>query len=63
MIRKSIEPETKVFNEIYGIGIFKKWTEYGDAIVEYLIHNKSVNFLIPRKNLTEIENETFNPPI
>lgn len=58
MIRKSIEPETKVFNEIYGIGIFKGWwldrPDY--ARVEYLIHNKPGNLLIPRKNLTEIEN-------
>ncbi len=35
MIRKSIEPETKVFNPIYGIGIFKGWTEYGDAIIKF----------------------------
>lgn len=59
MIRKSIEPETNVFNEIYGIGIFKKWTEYGDAIVEF----NDLILTLTRKNLTEIENETFNPPI
>ena len=61
MIRKSIEPETKVFNEIYGIGIFTGWTEYGDAIVEF---NDLIVTLL-RKNLTEIENEekSFDPPI
>lgn len=59
MIRKSIKPETNVFNEIYDIGIFKKWTEYGDAIVEF----NDLILTLTRKNLTEIENETFNPPI
>lgn len=53
MIRKSIKPETKVFNEIYGIGIFKKWTEYGDAIVEF----NDLILTLTRKNLTEVEPE------
>ena len=53
MIRKSIEIGTKVFNEIYGIGIFTGWTEYGDAIVEF---NDLIVTLL-RKNLTEIEND------
>ena len=54
MIRKSIEPETKVFNEIYGIGIFKGWNDYGDAIIQF---NDHITKPMMRKNLTEIEND------
>lgn len=61
MIRKSIEPETKVWNEDYGIGVFKSWSKtYEDtAIVEF----EDGIIMRSRKNLTEIESESFNPPI
>ena len=57
MLRKSAEIGTMVFHELYGIGIFKGWwlknSEY--ARVEYLICNNPGNLLIPRGNLTEVE--------
>ncbi len=57
MIRKTIEQGTKVFHELYGIGTFRGWwlerPEY--ARVEYLLEGEAGNLLIPRKNLTEIE--------
>jgi len=53
MIRKSIELETKVFNSIYGIGIFKGWTKHDDAIIKF----NDLTIILTRKNLTEIEND------
>ncbi len=50
MIRKSIEPGTKVFNEIYGFGIFKKWN-YDDAIIQFDEYGTKPML---RKSLTEI---------
>lgn len=54
MIRKSIEPGTKVFNEVYGFGVFKGWNDYGDALVKF---NEYKLVAIMRKNLTEVEDD------
>ena len=70
MIRKSLEIGTKVFNGVYGFGIFKGWNDYGDAIIDF---NGYIGSLL-RKNLTEVEDEPednkpknkekhFDPPI
>ena len=53
MIRKSIEIGTEVFNEIYGFGTFKGWSEDDNSLA--LIDFDNVIKSIPRKNLTEIE--------
>lgn len=62
MISKLIFVGAKVFHELYGIGTFKGWwmdkPEY--ARVEYLLDNKLGNLLIPRKDLTEIEDGVIN---
>lgn len=55
MIRKSIEPGTKVFNGIYGFGIFKGWNDYGDAIIQF---NDLITKPMLRKTLTEIEDDS-----
>jgi len=63
MIRKKLEPGTAVFHTVQGIGIFRSWwldqPEY--ARVQYLVNNKSVILLIPRKDLTEIEKDPKDP--
>ncbi len=68
MIRKSIEPGTLVWNEDYGFGRFKKWSEFDkdSAIVKC---SESI-LQISRKHLIEIEDEPkekqeqeFNPPV
>jgi len=52
MIRKSIKPETKVWNINYGIGVFKSWSKIYEntAIVEF----EDVLIMRQRKDLTEI---------
>lgn len=60
MIRKSIEPGTKVWNENYGFGIFKGWNDYGDAISQF---NDYITKPMPRRALTEVEDEIFNSSV
>lgn len=58
MIRRTINPGTKVFHEIFGIGTFKKFvskigTYYGCAFVKFNDY-PGVSIIHPKK-LTEIE--------
>ena len=61
MIRKSIEPGTKVFHEVYGFGTFKEWDKFDDskqfAKVKFDEGHTPGLSVIPRRKLTEIENE------
>lgn len=67
MIKKSIEPETKVWNDNFGFGMFKSWSKiYGNDLA--VINFELGDILVSRKELTEIEDEPkekqkFNPPV
>ncbi len=69
MLRKSIEPGTKVFHLDYGFGTFIKWYEKMNEVAIIKFEQfKDVNVSIMRKYLTEIEPEEkqeheFNPPV
>lgn len=59
MIKKDIEPETKVLHTDFGFGIFKKWNEFNDdPVVDFAFGLITVS----KKELTEID-ESFNPPV
>jgi len=59
MIRKSIEPGTKVFHEVYGFGTFKEWEKFDDdkhfAKIKFDEDHTHGLSVVPRKKLTEID--------
>jgi len=57
MIRKSLEAGTKVFHAVYGIGWWLDRPEYTRVEYEGVSNGKRGNLLIPRKDLTEIEDK------
>lgn len=61
MLRKSIEPETKVWNVDFGFGTFKSWNEFDNNAANIKFEFGTISVL--RKLLTEIESEYFNPPV
>ena len=60
MIRRTINPGTTVFHEVFGFGIFKGYESKKGAFNGYALVNfdnhKGVSVIHPRK-LTEIEKE------
>jgi hypothetical protein len=51
MIRRSIEPGTIVFHEVYGFGKFIKWISETEPEINF----SEGTYIMHRKDLTEVE--------